>query len=126
MLKKLAVMFGVVFLLVGVLGFIPALAPAGHLLGLFHINPVHNIVHLASGAVALSAGLASEQASRLYFRVFGAVYGLVAFLGLAYGNDAILGLVANNAGDVVLHGLIAVAALYLGFAMTAVPVRVRA
>jgi hypothetical protein len=119
MLKKLAVTFGVVFLAVGVLGFVPALAPDGHLLGIFHINTLHNIVHLASGAAALGAGLSSAQLSKLYFQVFGVVYGLVAALGFVYGDEAILGLVANNMPDTLLHVVIAAAALYLGFGVKA-------
>jgi hypothetical protein len=115
MVRLAAKVFGVVFLLVGVLGFVPALTPDGHLLGIFHVNTVHNLVHLASGAVALAAGLSSLKASLLYFQVFGIVYGLVAVLGFIYGDNAILGLVANNMGDNLLHVVIAATALYLGF-----------
>jgi hypothetical protein len=116
-LKKLAIVFGVVFLAIGVLGFIPALTPNGHLLGLFHVNTLHNVVHLLSGAVALYVGLTSEGGSKLYFQIFGLVYAVVAILGFIYGDRPILGLVANNAADTWLHVVIAVAALYLGFLM---------
>lgn len=115
MVKKAAIVFGVVFLLVGVLGFVPALNPDGNLLGLFHVNLLHNLVHLASGVVALLAGLYGAKAARLYFQVFGVVYGLVAVLGFVYGDNAILGLVANNLADTLLHVLIAAAALLVGF-----------
>jgi hypothetical protein len=115
MLKKMALVFGVVFIAVGLLGFVPALAPDGHLLGLFHINPLHNVVHIASGAVALWAAMSSEHNSKLYFRIFGVVYALVAVLGFVYGDQPILGLIANNAADTWLHVVIAVVALYLGF-----------
>lgn len=117
MLKKLAIVFGVVFLVVGVLGFVPALTPNGHLLGLFHVNPLHNVVHLGSGAVALWVGLTSERGAKLYFQIFGLVYAVVAILGFIYGDRPILGLVANNAAGTWLHVVIAVAALYLGFLM---------
>lgn len=120
-LKKLAVAFGVVFLVVGVLGFVSAAAPEGHLLGLFHINALHNVVHLASGAVALWAGLSSERNSKLYFQIFGVVYAAVAILGFVYGDQPILGLVANNTADTWLHVVIAIVALYLGFGMKALP-----
>ena len=64
MLKKLALMFGFVFVLVGILGFIPAAAPQHsdgmhYLLGLFMVGGVHNVVHLLSGIVALWAGMTS-------------------------------------------------------------------
>jgi hypothetical protein len=115
MLKKIALVFGVVFIAVGLLGFVPAAAPDGHLLGLFHINPLHNVVHIASGAVALWAAMSSERNAKLYFQIFGVVYALVAVLGFVYGDEAILGLIANNAADTWLHVVIAVVALYLGF-----------
>ncbi len=116
MVRLAAKIFGVAFILAGILGFIPAFTPDGHLIGIFHVNAVHNIIHLASGIVALGAGFASFKAARLYFQVFGVVYALVAVLGFVYGDSAILGLVASNVGDTFLHIGIAVVALYLGFA----------
>ncbi len=115
MLRLAAKVFGAVFLLIGVLGFVPALTPDGNLLGLFHVNALHNIVHLASGVVALLAGFMGARNSKLYFQVFGVVYALVAVLGFAYGDNNILGLVASNMADTLLHVVIAVAALTLGF-----------
>src|SRR5215218_4557289 len=107
LLKRAAILFGIVFLLVGILGFIPAVAPNQMLLGIFHVNAAHNVVHLLSGAVALGCGLASVAASRLYFRIFGVVYGLVAILGFVQGNTNLLGLISNNMPDVWLHVAIA-------------------
>lgn len=47
MVKTAAILFGVVFLFIGILGFVPAATPAnGMLLGIFHVNTAHNIVHL--------------------------------------------------------------------------------
>lgn len=115
MVTTMAKVFGVVLLAVGVLGFIPALAPDDKLLGLFHINAVHNVIHLASGAVALFAGFNGLKASRLYFQVFGVVYALVTVLGFVYMDEDILGIVANNMMDNILHVLIAGSALTLGF-----------
>ena len=46
--RTVALVFGVVFLLVGILGFVPALTPGGALLGLFMVNGVHSVVHLSS------------------------------------------------------------------------------
>lgn len=115
MLKQLAVVFGIVFVLVGVLGFVPGVTPDGHLLGIFHVNALHNVVHLLSGVIALGVGFAGTEASKRYFQIFGVVYGLVALLGFLFGDAPILGLVANNAPDTGLHLVIAAAALYLGF-----------
>lgn len=117
MLKTAAKVFGAVFLLIGVLGFVPALTPDGNLLGIFHVNALHNVVHIASGLVALFSGFYAARAARMYFQVFGVVYALVAVLGFVYGDNAILGLVANNMADTLLHVVIAAAALYLGFGL---------
>jgi len=114
-LKTAALAFGAVFLLVGILGFVPAAAPKEMLLGIFHVNAAHNVVHLLSGAVALICGLTSTRASRLYFRIFGAVYLLVAILGLIQGEGNLLGMISNNMADVWLHFAIAIVSLILGF-----------
>jgi len=115
MTKTLALLFGAVFVLVGILGFIPAVAPNEHLLGVFHVNAAHNAVHLLTGIVAIICGLASEHAAMLFFRIFGIVYGLVAILGLIGGDRPILGIISNNMADVGLHIAIAAVSLLIGF-----------
>jgi len=121
MVKGAAILFGIVFLVVGILGFVPAATPpmadggGGMLLNLFHVNTAHNLIHLASGVVFLLCGLAGAGPSRTFFRIFGVVYALVAILGLVKGNGMLLGMVANNMADVWLHVVLAVAMLYLGF-----------
>src|SRR5581483_2277433 len=107
MLRTIALLFGVIFLVVGLLGFVPALAPNQMLLGIFHVNAAHNVVHLLSGVLALWAGLSSVTYSRLYFRIFGVVYGLVAIPGFAVGKGMVLGIISNNTADAALHVLIA-------------------
>lgn len=115
MLKTIAIIFGIIMVIVGALGFVPEANPNGRLLGVFHVNLEHNLIHIATGIVSIICGLVSEHASRLFFQIFGIIYGLVALLGLYYGDRPILGLVANNMADVVLHFIIAIFALYLGF-----------
>lgn len=115
MLTTLANVFGVVLLLVGILGFIPGITTDNYLLGIFHVNALHNIVHLVSGAAGLWAAKSGAKAAKMYFQVFGVIYALVTVLGFFYGDDAILGLVSNNMADTFLHLIIAVVALYLGF-----------
>jgi hypothetical protein len=116
-LKSIAVVFGIVFVIVGALGWVPALAPGGKLLGWFDVNDAHNVVHLATGILAIVAGVTSERASRIFFQVFGVIYACVALLGFVGGDKALLGIVANNSADAVLHVIIAIVALYLGFGM---------
>ena len=117
MLKKLAMVFGVVFVLMGILGFVPGATTNGHLLGIFHVNAAHNFVHIISGIIALMVGMRTEHACRLFFRWFGFAYGLVALLGLFQGDRPLLGIIANNYADVVLHFVIAGASLVIGFAV---------
>ena len=62
MAKTHAHLFGVVFLLIGILGFVPAVAPNEMLLNIFHVNAAHNAVQLLTGIVALwLAWLGSEH-----------------------------------------------------------------
>jgi hypothetical protein len=115
MLANISKVFGAVLLVVGLLGFVPALTPDGNLLGIFHVNTVHNLIHVLSGIAALAAGFSGYAYSKLYFQVFGVIYGLVAVLGLFYMDNDILGIVAHNTADLLLHVVIAGAALALGF-----------
>jgi hypothetical protein len=86
------------------------------LLGIFHVNTAHNAVHLLSGVVALICGMSGVGASRMYFRIFGLVYGAVAVLGfLNPGDTMLLGLISNNMADTWLHVAIAAVSLILGF-----------
>jgi hypothetical protein len=119
MLKTAAIIFGVFFIIAGIGGFVPALAPShgdgSMLFGIFMVGPVHNIVHLASGAAALFCAFAGAGAARKYFQIFGVVYLLVALIGFVYGNSPIMGVMEHNTADIGLHIVIAAAALYLGF-----------
>jgi hypothetical protein len=122
MIKTMANIFGAVFLLVGILGFIPGITSNGHLLGIFHVNTAHNLVHIASGIAALIAAGVSFEAARNYFRIFGVIYALVAALGFVTGGtDPLLGIIANNPADNWLHLAIAAVSLALGFAPQHLP-----
>ena len=120
MLKTAAIIFGIFFLVAGLGGFVPALAPqhgdGAMLFGIFMVGPVHNVVHIASGAVALLCAFRGAGAARKYFQIFGIVYALVAVIGFFYGNTPILGMMEHNVADIGLHLAIAAVALYLGFA----------
>lgn len=115
MLKTIAIVFGVIFVIVGILGFVPVATPEGKLLGIFSVNAVHNLVHLLTGIVAIICGLSSFTASRIFFIVFGIIYALVTILGFAKGEGMLLNLIAINQADNWLHLVIAIIALYLGF-----------
>lgn len=115
MLRALAVVFGILFLAGGILGFIPSAMPNGLLLGYFQVNLAHNLVHLLTGVIALFCGLSGAVSSLWFFRLFGIVYALVAIHGFIYESQPILGIIANNAADTWLHTGVAVVSLLLGF-----------
>lgn len=109
MQKTILTILGVVFLAIGVLGFV-----SDPLLGIFEVDSLHNIIHILSGALALVAVSMGASAMNTFSRVFGIVYALVAVLGFVSG-DNVLGLIMVNAADNVLHLVLAVVFLYLGF-----------
>jgi len=113
MVQKLAWVFGIVLLAVGVLGFVPGITNDMLLLGIFHVDMMHNIVHIVSGLAALAAAWGMYSA-RLYFQVFGVIYGAVAVLGFVTGGALLF---ETNMADNLLHVVIAAAALYAGFMM---------
>ena len=116
MAKKLAVLFGVVFVLVGVLGFIPnpLVGPAG----LFETDGLHNIVHFIIGVVLLIVAVSAPMKSGLWLKIFGVIYLLLAILGfiMVPAGGALLGLVHANMADHWLHVILGVVLLLAGFA----------
>lgn len=112
--RSTAMWVGVAVLLVGLAGFVPALTPEGKVLGLFLVDPFHNVVHVMTGALAILASRSSEDATRTYFKVFGVVYALVTVLGFTTGTG-LFGLLPTNAADNFLHLVLAALFLYYGF-----------
>ncbi len=115
MVRTIAVIFGILFLIAGIMGFFPEYSPNNMLMGCFHINPLHNLIHSITGIIALWVGFTSHRASKIFFKIFGAIYILIALLGLYYGEQAIFGLIANNMADIGLHFVVGIIALMLGF-----------
>lgn len=113
MTTTLAWVFGVVLTLVGVLGFVPGITTDNLLLGIFHVDMLHNIVHVVTGLAALAAAM-GYFSPKLYFQVFGVVYGLVTVLGFVTGGAILF---ETNMADNLLHVVIAAVALYAGFMM---------
>jgi ABC-type transport system involved in multi-copper enzyme maturation permease subunit len=93
-----ATIVGLAFLLAGIGGFIPGITTDGHLLGIFEVSTLHNIVHLLFGV----AGLAMAGSSAKTYLVGGGVLYLIIW---AYGMFFDLGLEALpiNAADNMLH-----------------------
>lgn len=116
MAKTFGMLFGIVFLAVGILGFVPGITKDEMLLGIFHVNLAHNVVHLASGAIFLFASMAGASAASLWFKVFGLIYAVVAVLGFMNPTGPLLGMISNNPATTWLHVVLAAAMLLIGFA----------
>jgi hypothetical protein len=117
--QKFARVFGAIYVLVGILGFIPAVGGStsqtgNELLGIFGINLLHNVVHIAVGAAFL-VGSSSDSAARGISIAIGVVYLLVAVLGFMK-LEFMVDLLAVNMADNILHVATAVLALYFGLA----------
>lgn len=114
--------FGFVALLIGILGFVPGISTggsgSGYLLGIFAINPLHNVIHIVTGLVGIFAGYyAGGNYARMYALVFGVVYALVTVLGFTplVMDGSLLGLIPINMADNILHVAISASALLVYF-----------
>jgi hypothetical protein len=125
-----ALVFGIVLVAAGILGFFyessfatgdDTLVERDAVLGILDVNGWHNVVHILSGLVGLAVA-GSYANARMYALGFGAVYIVVAILGFIYGDgDSIFKLIPVNTEDNVLHVLIGVAGLGAGMATPAEP-----
>jgi len=123
-----ALIFGLVYLVAGLLGLVPAMlvpppvdAPPtsfallyGYLLGLFPVNIALSVVHLAVGVWGLSARRVHAH-SLMYARSLAVLFGVLAVLGLLPMTNTLFGMMPIHGGDVWLHGLTAVIAAYFGW-----------
>ena len=118
--RLLAYVLGVVYLLVGALGFavtsgVGFAAQDGKTLLGFELNPLHNIVHLLVGALLLFGATRGVAASRAVNTAVGGVYLLVGIIGL-FILDSSANILALNSADNVLHLVSAVVLLGVGVA----------
>lgn len=128
-IQRAAQIVGAVFLLVGVLGFIPgitsnyeSLSFAGHnsdalLLGIFQVSILHNIVHLLFGVAGILMARTPGQA-RNYLIGGGAVYLVLWIYGLVIDQESSANFVPVNNADNWLHLILGVGMLALGLALS--------
>ena len=120
-----ALVVSAVFVLVGILGFVPGVTTnyselmlAGHqsealLLGLFQVSVLHNIVHLLFGVVGLA--LARTAAGARNFLIYGGVvYAVLWIYGLVIDFDSAANFVPLNTADNWLHLVLAIGMIALG------------
>lgn len=132
--QKFALGIGIVYLVMGVMGFIPALVTQpdplpfyidklgvvsgfGYLMGLFPVNTPHNIIHIATGLIGIAASIALDS-SRLFAGQLGIYYTALAILGLIPVTNTFFGLFPIYGFDVLLHGVTGLLGIYFGFFVT--------
>ncbi|HEX5596160.1 MAG TPA: DUF4383 domain-containing protein [Micromonosporaceae bacterium] len=125
-----AMAVGAVFLLVGILGFIPgitsnygALLVAGHdsgakLVGVFQVSILHNIVHLIFGVAGIAMARTSAAAARAYLIGGGIIYLVLWLYGLLIGQQSSGNFVPVNSADDWLHFLLGIGMIGLGWGLT--------
>jgi hypothetical protein len=123
--QKAALAVGAAFLLVGILGFIPgitsdydAMTFAGHesgahLLGIFEVSILHNIVHLAFGVAGLVLAR-SFSGARGFLIGGGVIYLLLWLYGLVIDHESAANFVPVNNADNWLHFGLGAAMVLLG------------
>jgi hypothetical protein len=116
--RTAAFVLGVVFLIVGVLGFIPN--PIVGPNAIFVTNAMHNYVHLISG-IFLLLGVYTALTPGLALKILGVVYAIVAVLGFVMlkGADGVMFGIAMNMMDHWLHVVLAIVILAAGFGLPA-------
>jgi len=125
--RNFAMVLGVVYIVIGVLGFVPPLltSPAdapplafdqayGYLFGLFPVNILHSLVHLGVGIWGVVAAR-TFPAARTYAVSLAVIFGVLTVMGLIPGLNTVFGLIPLFGHDIWLHALTAIAAAYFGF-----------
>ncbi|KFG72927.1 membrane protein [Streptomyces mutabilis] len=127
--QQAALAVGAVFLLVGVLGFIPGVTTdydtmkfAEHhseakLLGLFQVSILHNIVHLLFGLAGIAMARAASTA-RAFLIGGGVIYLILWIYGLIIDHDSAANFVPVNTADNWLHFVLGVGMIALGVLLT--------
>lgn len=115
---------GATFLLVGILGFIPGITTnysklgfidqhGAKLIGVFEVNALHNIVHLAFGVLGILLASRHDSA-RTFLLVGGIVYLVVWVYGAIVDFASSANFIALNTADNWLHFLLGAGMLALG------------
>lgn len=112
--RIVAAVFGVVYLVAGVAGFLTS----SPLFGLFEVNLLHNVVHVVLGAILLY-GMMSTSAALMATRLVGAVLLVLGVLGFFVPDG--FGLVPIGGYDVWLHLASGIVLLGVGFLTSAEP-----
>jgi hypothetical protein len=112
MAKTFAIIFGIIFVLIGALGFVSN--PLVGANALFDTNTAHNLVHLLLGAILLIVAFWTPSQSALWLKIMGVVYLLLALLGF-FTSSPLLGLIEVNGADNWLHLVFGAVLIFAGW-----------
>lgn len=119
--RLFALIAGIVYVLAGLLGFFPgvveqAATADGYdlLLGIFAVNILHNLVHLALGLWGVVA-YREGSAARGYSRSLAVILGVLTVMGLIPGLSTVFGLMPVFGHDIWLHAVTALLAAYFAW-----------
>ena len=105
--RTASLIFGIIFLAIGLLGFIPNPLVGDDHNAIFHTDSVHNMVHVASGALFLLVALAAPARAGAFLKIFGLVYLALGIYGFVVIGDSgmttLLGFLPVNGADNYLH-----------------------
>jgi hypothetical protein len=105
--KSAAIFWGIIFIAVGLLGYVSNPIIADSDTALFHADSVHNLVHIVSGVLFLLFGFAMPASAKGFLIVFGIVYLLLGVWGLVSfgttGMGVLMGFLHVNGADNFLH-----------------------
>ena len=121
-----ALLYGVVFVLVGIAGFIPGITTnvgsmelGGHhseamLMGIFQVSIFHNLVHVLYGIAGIALARRASW-SRLYLLIGGAMYLVLWIYGLVIDKESMANFVPLNTADDWLHFVLGITMIALSF-----------
>ncbi len=118
--KSVALIFGVIFIAVGCLGFVDNPIVGTSEKAIFHADTLHNGVHIGSGVLFVLFALAAPAAVSGFMIFFGLVYLLLGVLGLVNmgsgmkGTEKLLGILHVNGADNYLHVALGLVILLAG------------
>jgi Domain of unknown function (DUF4383) len=118
--RTAALLIGIIFIAVGLLGFVDNPIVGASDTAMFHADKTHNIVHIVSGVLFVLIALAAPGASAGFLILFGLVYLAIGIIGFvtkgADGMATVLGFLHVNNNDNYLHIVLGIVIFLAGVA----------
>jgi hypothetical protein len=118
--KTAALLIGVVFIAIGLLGFVDNPIVGDSDKAIFHADTLHNWVHIISGMLLSFVALAAPGSASMVLMVFGVVYALIGVVGFvsvgSEGMGKVLGFLHVNGADNYLHVVLGIVIFISGVA----------